>query len=71
MSNVCTECCKFISNVEQFNARCIKVNLLYNSLISMSDLPLDPSYLQNLRYEAGLEDNEVISIHASIDGIYC
>lgn len=47
--------------MEEYSERCIKVNLLYNSLITLtSDLPLDPNYLQNLRYEAGLDKDQVL-----------
>lgn len=61
VSNICSECCKFMTKIEEYSERCMKVNLLYNSLISTSDLPLDPNYLQNLRYEAGLDKDEVIA----------
>lgn len=58
-SNVCADCYKFIADFEQFTERCTKVHLLFNDLISSTDLEIDSIYLQTLRYEAGLDRDEV------------
>lgn len=58
-SNVCAECHNFIGQFEEFSERCIKVQSLFNNLISSVDLEIDAVYLQTLRYEAGLDTEKV------------
>lgn len=61
-SNVCAECHRFVGQFEEFSERCIKVHTLFNNLISSVDLEIDTVYLQTLRYEAGLDSDEVSAL---------
>lgn len=56
------DCHKFIEEFEQFSERCLRMHSLFNSLISSTDLEIDSNYLQTLRYEAGLDRDEVSKV---------
>lgn len=60
VSNICIECHNFIERLQAFDERCLKVNTLFNNLITSTELQLDSDYLQGLRFEAGL-DRDVVS----------
>lgn len=58
-SNICIECHNFIERLQAFDERCLKVNSLFNNLITSTELQFDSDYLQGLRFEAGLDTDEV------------
>lgn len=54
-------CCSFVNQLDQFTDQCLKVQALFNNLLSSTDLQFDLGYLQSLRYEFGL-DNDLVSL---------
>lgn len=54
-----------MDQLEKFSERCIKVQTLFNDLISSADLQIDSEYLQSLRYEAGLDTDMVSQCFSS------
>lgn len=66
VNSICSECKQFLTTLDQFSERCMRVNTMFGIIISSNEnLQVDPIYLQNLRDNAALANDMVCSVQYS------